>query len=298
MKNRKKQAGRLLCILLGDTLYSLSVQLFLRPGGLLTGGTTGISLAVEKMTGFPAATFMLLFNSLLFLLALWLLGREFALSTLLSTFLCPATLALFEKLLPGVVLTRDPMLCAVFGGLGIGAGMGMVIRAGASTGGMDIPPFLLQKYFHIPISVSLYAFDVAILLFQAVYSDTERILYGILLVFLYTSVLDKVQVLGQGRIEVKIVSERAVDIQEAILSRMDRGVTVLEARGGLSGKPSSVLLSVLSKRELPMLEETVRAIDPQCFMVISPVAQVLGRGFSLAKRPEVRTAETGGGKED
>ena len=82
MKNRKKQAGRLLCILLGDTLYSLSVQLFLRPGGLLTGGTTGISLAVEKMTGFPAATFMLLFNSLLFLLALWLLGREFALSTI------------------------------------------------------------------------------------------------------------------------------------------------------------------------------------------------------------------------
>ena len=90
MKNRKKQAGRLLYILLGDTLYSLSVQLFLRPGGLLTGGTTGISLAVEKMTGFPAATFMLLFNSLLFLLALWLLGREFALSTLLSTFLCHA----------------------------------------------------------------------------------------------------------------------------------------------------------------------------------------------------------------
>lgn len=290
MKNRKKQAGRLLYILLGDTLYSLSVQLFLRPGGLLTGGTTGISLAVEKMTGFPAATFMLLFNSLLFLLALWLLGREFALSTLLSTFLCPATLALFEKLLDGVVLTRDPMLCAVFGGLGLGAGMGLVIRAGASTGGMDIPSFLLLKYFRVPIAVSIYAFDVAILLLQAVYSDTERILYGILLVFLYTIVLDKVQVLGHGRIEVKIVSERAADIQEAILSRMDRGVTVLEARGGLSGKRSSVLLSVLSKRELPVLEEAVHAIDPQCFMVVSPVAQVSGRGFSLDKRPEVRGA--------
>ena len=154
-QKRTSSFWRLLAIVLGDCLYSLSVQLFIRPGNLLTGGTTGISLAVEKALGIPASAFMFAFNSLLFLLGLILLGKDFALTTLLSTFVCPLSLALFERLLPGICLTANPMLCTLFGGLGIGAGLGIVIRSGASTGGMDIPPFLLQKYFRIPVSVSL-----------------------------------------------------------------------------------------------------------------------------------------------
>lgn len=100
------------------------------------------------------------------------------------------------------------MLCTLFGGLGIGAALGIVIRNGASTGGMDIPPFLLQKYFRIPVSVSLYFFDICILLAQALFSDTERILYSILLVCTYTIVLNKVLVLGHNRTEVKIISSK------------------------------------------------------------------------------------------
>ena len=275
---------RLLAIVLGDCLYSLSVQLFIRPGNLLTGGTTGISLAVEKALGIPAPAFMLAFNSLLFLLGLILLGKDFALTTLLSTFVCPLSLALFERLLPGICLTANPMLCTVFGGLGIGAGLGIVIRNGASTGGMDIPPFLLQKYFRIPVSVSLYFFDICILLAQALFSDTERILYSILLVCTYTIVLNKVLVLGHNRTEVKIISSKAEQIRDAILYRLDRGVTLLHGTGGYSRAESPIVLTIISNRELTLVENLARELDPQCFLIVSRVSQVLGRGFSLEKQ--------------
>ena len=279
-----------LSIIVGNALYALTVVLFLVPSGLITGGATGIALGINRALGLPVSGVLFVINMTMLAVGWVLLGRRFAITTIASTVLSPLFLALWERVFTGFVLTDDLVLNTIFAGLGVGISLGITIRAGASTGGMDIPSFLLLKYFRVPIAVSIYASDVAILLLQAVYSDTERILYGILLVFLYTIVLDKVQVLGHGRIEVKIVSERAPDIQEAILSRMDRGVTVLEARGGLSGKRSSVLLSVLSKRELPVLEEAVHAIDPQCFMVVSPVAQVSGRGFSLDKQPEERGA--------
>ena len=283
MNSQKSSLRRLPAILFGDCLYSLSVQLFIRPGNLLTGGTTGIALAVEKALGIPASAFMLAFNSLLFVLALFVLGKRFALTTLLSTFVCPLSLALFERLLPGICLTSDPMLCTVFGGLGIGAGLGIVIRNGASTGGMDIPPFLLQKFFRIPVSVSLYFFDVCILLAQAVFSDTERILYGILLVCIYTVTINQVLVLGHNRTEVKIISSKPEQIRDAILYRLDRGVTLLHGTGGYSRTEAPVVMTVISNRELTLVENLAKELDPNCFLIVSRVSQVLGRGFSLEK---------------
>ena len=112
------------------------------------------------------------------------------------------------------MLTEDILLCTVFSGLGIGISLGIVIRAGASTGGMDIPPLALNHFFRIPVSVSMYVFDFCILLAQAVYNPPEKVLYGILLVLTYTLVLDKVMLMGTTRTEVKVVSEKAEEIRE------------------------------------------------------------------------------------
>ena len=231
-----------LAIILGNALYSLAVALFLEPAGLITGGATGIALAFGRLTGLSVSGFLFLFNMSMLVWGWAVLGKKFALNTLASSVLSPAFLELFERLLDGRVLTEDIFLCTIFSGLGIGVALGMVIRAGASTGGMDIPPLVLQKWFRWPVSITMMLFDIAILLVQAAFSQPEQVLYGIVLVITHTIVMDKMLMLGDSRTEVKIISTRSDEIRTAILAEIDRGVTVLHGEGGYTGEPSEVLL--------------------------------------------------------
>ena len=197
--------------------------------------------------------------------------------------LSPAFLELFERLLDGRVLTEDIFLCTIFSGLGIGVALGMVIRAGASTGGMDIPPLVLNKWFHLPVSSTMMVFDFIILAAQAAFSPVRQSLYGVVMAIIYTVVLDKVLMLGTTRTEVKIISAKSDEICAAIFAQLDRGVTILHGEGGYLREPESVLLSVVSNRQLPRLEKLAHTIDPTCFMIVSHVTEVSGRGFSLEK---------------
>lgn len=271
-------------VIFGNFLYALTVKLFLIPSELVTGGTTGIALTVNHLWGISISGFVLIFNVAMLLTGWAILGRSFAVTTLASTFLYPAFLELCGHLLGDLVLTRDLLLCTVFSGLGIGMALGIVIRAGASTGGMDIPPLVLQKLLRIPVSVSMYAFDFGILLLQAMFRPAENILYGILLVLIYTVVLDKMLLLGQSRTELKIVSTKSREICDAILKQVDRGVTMLDGEGGYLHRETQLIFSVISNRELVKVERIIHKIDPECFMVVSRVSEVRGRGFSMTKQ--------------
>ncbi len=268
----------------GNVLYALTVKLFLLPSGLVTGGTTGIALAVNHVTGLPVSSFVLVFNVVMLIVGYLILGRQFAMTTVASTFIYPMALGIFERLLGDMVLTQDLLLCTVFSGLGIGVSLGVVIRAGASTGGMDIPPLVLQHCFRIPVSVSMYVFDFLILLLQAVFRPTEMVLYGIVLVLIYTLVLDKLMIMGTAKTEIKVVSRHYKEIRDAILQQVDSGVTMLDGEGGYMHETQQVVLSVVSNREVPKVEKIIRAIDPESFLVISRVSEVRGRGFSMSKR--------------
>ena len=270
-------------ILFGNALYSLAVALFLEPAGLITGGATGIALAIGRLTGLPVSGLLLFINLAMLVWGWAVLGRAFALNTLASSILSPAFLGLFEGLLAGRVLTEDIFLCTVFSGLGIGVALGLVIRSGASTGGLDIPPLVLNKWFKLPVPATMLTFDIAVLLMQAVFSPVQQVLYGVVMVLIHTIVMDKMLMLGDSRTEVKIISTRSDEIRTAILAEIDRGVTVLHGEGGYTGEPSEVLLSVISNRELPRLEKLVHSIDPACFLIVSRVTEVSGRGFSMEK---------------
>ena len=274
----------LLSVIIGNFLYALTVKLFLLPAGLVTGGTTGIALTVNYLTDLPISWFVLAFNILMLVLGFFILGKSFALTTLASTFLYPLSLELLDRLLGDYVLTQDILLCTLFSGLGIGVALGIVIRSGASTGGMDIPPLVLHKTIRIPVSVSMYAFDVCILLSQAVFRPAENILYGVVLVLIYTIVLDKMLLMGATRTEIKVISAKADAIRDAILTQIDRGVTILNGESGYLHNPSPVILSIISNRELPKVEKVIHSIDPESFIVVSRVSEVRGRGFSLNKR--------------
>lgn len=272
-----------LSIILGNALYALTVVLFLVPSGLITGGATGIALGVNRALGLPVSGVLFVININMLVLGWIVLGRRFALTTIASTILSPVFLALWEHVVGDFVLTDDLVLNTIFAGLGVGISLGITIRTGASTGGMDIPPLVLNKYFHIPVSASMLVFDMLILCLQAAFSPLQQCLYGIVMVIVYTVVLDKVLIFGTTRTEVKIISKYSDEIREAILSQLDRGVTVLHGEGGFRHDPEQVLLSIISNRQLPKLEKLAHAIDPACFMIVSHVTEVSGRGFSLEK---------------
>lgn len=270
-------------IIFGNALYSLAVALFLEPAGLITGGATGIALAIGRLTGLSVSGLLFFINLAMLVWGWVVLGRAFALNTLASSVLSPAFLALFEGMANGRVLTEDIFLCTVFAGLGIGVSLGIVIRSGASTGGLDIPPLVLNKWFKLPVSATMLAFDIMVLLMQAVFSPMPQVLYGIVMVLIHTVVMDKMLMMGASRTEVKIISSQSDAIYAAILEQLDRGVTILHGEGGYTHESSAVLLSIVSNRELPRLEKLAHSIDPTCFLIVSHFTEVSGRGFSMDK---------------
>ena len=273
-----------LLITFGNLVYTFAVVFFILPNNLMTGGTTGLALFFRYLFGIPITAFAYIFNITMFLLGAWILGKAFALTTILSTFEYPLFLGLLQILARHVgPLTSDLMLSTIFAGACIGIGIGLVIQAGASTGGMDIPPLILQKMTGIPVSVSLYVFDFSILLLQIFISDREKLLYGILLVLMYTIILDRVLINGKRQIQLKIISPEYETINRRIQNELDRGTTLISIHGGYSGQPSQAVLTVVSPRELFRLQELVRSTDPTAFITINEVREVRGRGFSLQK---------------
>ena len=278
-----KRAGTVATVILGNVFYAFVIKLFLLPGNLMTGGTTGIGLVVKHFTGTSISGFVLVFNIVMLIVGWTLLGKKFALTTVISSFTYPIALEAANHIFGDLVITTDPMLNTIFAGLGIGIGLGIVIQTGASTGGMDIPPLVLNKYFRISVSVSLNIFDMLILVLQIVYNPPERVLYGVLLVMIYTTVLDKVLMMGNTKTEVKVISSQVEEIRQVILAQVDRGVTMLYGEGGYRQEQTQIVLSIVSNRELPQVEKLIRHIDPEAFMIVSRVTEVRGRGFSLSK---------------
>ncbi len=278
----------LLLVLVGNLLYAFSVKLFVLPANLMSCGTTGIGLVMNAVFDIPLTSFIFAFNVIMLCLGWWVLGRNFAMTTVLSSLFYPIALEMLNRTLGDLVITENVLLNVLFAGMGHGLALGIVLRAGASTGGMDIPPLILKKKLHIPVSVSLWAFDFCILLSQMMFHPLEDLLHGILLIIVISIALNKVMLLGTSRTEVKIVSTEAEKIREAILSRVDRGVTMLHGQSGYKHQELEVILSVVSNHELPKIESLARDIDPSCFVVISRVTEVWGRGFTYGKKYETK----------
>ncbi|GFP74475.1 YitT family protein [Clostridium fungisolvens] len=270
-------------ILFGNTIYALAVTMFILPTGLITGGTTGLALLFYHQFSIPIAMFVSAFNVSMFILGGLVLGRKFALTTLISTFYYPFVLGVLQNIGYLKNMTSDHLLSTIYAGIMIGFSIGIVIKAGASTGGMDIPPLVLNKKLGLPVSVVMYSLDFTILLSQMLFANKEQVLYGILLVLIYTVVLDKVLLLGQSRTQVKIISDKYEEINQMIIKYLDRGSTLIHAETGYFHNDNLVVLTVISNRELSKLNEMVLSIDPKAFMVINRVNEVKGRGFSMEK---------------
>lgn len=279
----KQKIEAILVMILGNAVLALGSAAFVVPNGLISGGVTGIGLILDHFFGLPVDIGVFVGNVGLFILGAIVMGKAFAASIILSTVVYPVFFSLFSKIPFLASLTSDQLMAAIYAGILTGAGIGMVIKMGGSTGGMDIPPIILNKWFGFSIPVLMYVCDTTLLLIQAIYSSSEQVLYGILVVLLSSIVMDKVLIMGQKQTEVVVVSPKYEQINDMIHQQMDRGSTLIHATTGLDRIDQKVVMTVISNRQLAHLNELILKIDPQAFIVASEVNEVKGRGFTLSK---------------
>lgn len=266
----------LLLVLFGNLLVAAAVAFFALPNGLAIAGATGIGLLFFRLFAFPVSVTVLLFNVAMMLLGLFLLGRRFFLSSCLSSVAYPVFLALLERI---PVPTVDVVTAVVMAGLLLGVGIGLVIRVGSSTGGMDIPELILARYAKIPLSAAVLLLDAAVLLAMAIDYSFEALLHGVMTVAVQAFAIEKTQFFGRKKIELKIVSRDPFAVADAVMARVKHGATLLRSRTGYRRDDGYVVLSVMSARELSAATAVIKSVDPDAFVIVTQIGEVRGSGF-------------------
>jgi uncharacterized membrane-anchored protein YitT (DUF2179 family) len=278
----KHHLTMILSILIGNTLLAFGICAFVVPNGIMLGGSTGISLAIQHLLPeMRLSVISAIINGALFLLGLVFLGKKFAATSLLSTIIFPVILAVFETLPLGDLFQEGIVLSALACAVVFGLGIGIVVRAGGFTGGMDIPPIILQKFKGIPVGTSMMFFDSVVVLLQVTVSGLDGILCSLLVIVVMSATVNKALVSGEKKVQVMIFSPAYEQIRKALLEQVVVGVTLLNVETGYDGLDQKAVLSVVYARKYPEIRETALSIDPKAFIVTSDVTNVNGKGYTL-----------------
>lgn len=283
-KKWKKNLWTIIGGLAGNLILAFTVSAFMVPHGIIMGGATGMGLTISHYFPIDLSLIIFIVNAILFVLGAVVLGKKFALTTIISTFVYPTFLSVVRQI-PGVAdMTDNIMLATIYGGALLGLGIGLIVRVGASTGGTDILALVFNKWFHIPVAALLYVVDFTVLGMQVFFSNSEQILYGILALILTTIVLNRVMLMGQSQIQLFIITELYEEVKEKMLKEIDAGATMVHIETGYGKKQQQGVLCVIPKRKLYSVKELVQMVDPKAFITITQINEVRGRGFTLERR--------------
>ena len=278
-----KKIKTIIMILLGNLILAFGVSAFVIPNNIASGGSTGISLAMKHFIGCPISYTVSILNVAMFVLGFFFLGKKFAMTTIISTFFFPICLSVFESFGLMKNICNDVFLSCIFAGVTIGLGIGLVLKAGASTGGVDIPLLILNKHRHVPVGKSMYILDTLILLTQVPFSNSTEILYGIVVVFTTSFMVNKVLLSGDEQVQLFVISHEFTNIKKQLLHILDNGVTLVHIETGLNKQNQMAVLSVLSNRKLTYAKQIILNIDPKAFMMINSITEVRGKGYTLSR---------------
>ena len=269
----------------GVLLTTLGLDLFLIPNKIAAGGVSGIAIVVHYLAGAPVGMTMLVLNIPLFLMGIYRLGLKFGFRSLYGTI---SLSLLVDALVPYMpVLTKDPMLASVFGGVLVGLGLGLVFRFRGTTGGTDLAAAVLRTYTGANVGQLLFLVDAMVVLAAGfAFNSWELGMYALITIFVTAWLIDLVQ---EGISYAKafiIISESSDAIAEAVLNQMNRGATALKGRGMYTRADKDVLLVVVNRSQVTVLKDLVHREDPGAFVVMADVHEVLGEGFKpLTKTP-------------
>jgi uncharacterized membrane-anchored protein YitT (DUF2179 family) len=261
---------------LGAFIFAFGLNYFIIANGLGEGGFTGLSLVIHYLTGWPVGLIIFILNIPLLFIGLKMWGKEFVIKTLLGVL----AVSIAVELTKGIsIKTHDLLLGALYGGVFSGVGIGIVLRSGATTGGVDI----IARYIHEQKGISMgkvyFAFDFAVLSLVALLFGPDKALYTLVALFIFSKVVDRIiEGFDEAR-GVTIISGLSQVIAEAIIKEIERGATILKGYGAYTGQEKDILYVVLNKQELLRLKKLIRDIDPSAFIIVSEVYEVLGEGF-------------------
>lgn len=263
-------------IILGSLIGAIAYPLFLVPNHIAPGGLTGVATVLNFLFQWPVGTVSLILNVPLFLVGYRSMGHVFAFRSLFATVL----FSLLIDLIPLPPMTMEPLLGAVFGGVLLGAGLGLILRGGATTGGTDMAARMVHSHFqHVSVGALLFVIDCTVVLMAGVTIEAEYALYAFISIYVSSKVIDVVMLGLSSDKACYVISSQHEAIKELLIVKLDRGVTVLHAEGGYSGESRPVLLCVVSAQELGRLKAMVRSVDEAAFVFISDAHEVLGEGF-------------------
>lgn len=270
-------------IFVGNGILAFAIAAFVVPHDLIMGGVTGISILINRFVDIDVAVIVFILNLLALLLGYVVLGKKFLLTTVGSSLLYPVLLGFMQRI-PGITtLTEDVLLASLIAGALIGIAVGMVMRVGASTGGTDVLNLVLHKWFHLPVSVFVYLVDIVILGGQAIFSEPEQILYGVVLLVVETIALDKIMLVGQSQIQVFVISSRFEELRQKLLLELNAGVTMVIIETGCAGEQQKGVLCVIPPRKLFAAKALIQSIDPDAFITVTQIKEVRGQGFTMER---------------
>lgn len=269
-------------IAFGVFIMSLSLNIFLEPNTIAPGGVTGLAIVIKKLTGMPVYLTNLIINIPLFIMGVIVLGKAFGIKTLFATM----ALSLFIKILPYEFVTRDLLLSSVFGGVLMGIGLGIVFKAGGTTGGTDLAGAILNKYFpKFSIASFMMTIDgIVVVIAGLVDRKVETSLYSIIALFVTMKIVD-LMLEGMGYVKAfLIITEKPEDISQAIMDDLDRGVTMFNGKGMYTKEDKDILLCVVNRSQFTKVKDIVNMIDDKAFVMVTEMYEVIGEGFEEIKK--------------
>ncbi|MDR0139777.1 YitT family protein [Metabacillus idriensis] len=269
-------------ILLGSAIFAFGLVHFNMQNNLAEGGFTGITLLLYFIFDIDPSISNLVLNIPIFFIGWKLLGRTTFLYTIIGTVALSVFLWLFQRFQIYMPLKDDLTLAALFAGVFIGVGLGIIFRYGGTTGGVDIIARLVHKYKGVSMGKTMFMFDfVVIALSLVTYLTYKEAMYTLVAVFIAAKVIDFMQEGAYAAKGATIISERNGEIADRIMQEMDRGVTILKGQGSFSKMDRNVLYCVVGKNEIVRLKMVITSVDPHAFVAVSDVHDVLGEGFTL-----------------
>ena len=265
----------------GSAVMALAYVLFLIPHDIVPGGAGGVAMILHHFfANVPVGLVIIAINVPLFIIGIKFLGKSYGIKSVLGIVLSAGLIDVFDYAIPLESATDNPILACIFGGILLGAGLGLVFRAGGSTGGSDIVGQLIARHTDLSTGTSILMVDAAVIVAAGFsFGNFELALYGLLNLYLQTRAIDLVlEGLSYTR-AMFIISDRAAEIARAVTVKLHRGATLLEATGAYTSEHRQMVFSVMSRREVAEARDVVKELDPKAFVIITDVYDVLGEGF-------------------
>ena len=279
----KKKLTNSLMVIVGTFILAFAVGAFLLPGNILSGGVAGVAVLMEPIFHIDKTLMVSLLTYGLFFIGALFLGKEFCIQTILSSLLYPVALSIVTNL--NIHIEASQFLLSLYGGLIAGVGVALVLKTGASTGGMDIPPLIIHKYTGIDISKLVMLVDAITVTSGLFIYGIEDVLIGLVSVYTTGIAISKVMAFpGEKAKKVEIITDKWEEINKNINEELSRGTTLFDAKGGYTFEDRKVILACISDKEYPKLVEIIKKGDPKAFVITNDVTEIHGEGFTMEVR--------------